>query len=180
MADLRYHIRRTDREITDQKALKQLINYANHMALAMANENEPYVVPLDYIYVEKENAVYFHCTKEGKKIEFLKKNPKVWGLVVLDQGFGDGQCVNLYASVMFSGKVEFVEEQKAKHDVLIEFAKKTNKKPEPTIQRLEKMAGTDNEALFNRAALGRIKIETLTGKRSTEMTIERLFEITKK
>jgi nitroimidazol reductase NimA-like FMN-containing flavoprotein (pyridoxamine 5'-phosphate oxidase superfamily) len=109
----------------------------------------------------------------------LKKNPKVWGLVVLDQGFGDGQCVNLYASVMFSGKVEFVEEQKAKHDVLIEFAKKTNKNHEPTIQRLEKMTGTDNE-LLKRAALGRIKIETLTCKRSTEMTVERLLEITKK
>ena len=118
---MKFHLRRLDREIKDQKALKRLLSHQQYFVMGMADAGEPYAVPMGYVYDEEENTVYFHCAKEGKKIEFLKKNPRVWGVVVLDEGVQEGACVNLYASAMFSGKVEWINDaigEEEDHDPL--------------------------------------------------------------
>jgi nitroimidazol reductase NimA-like FMN-containing flavoprotein (pyridoxamine 5'-phosphate oxidase superfamily) len=143
----------------------------------MSDGDEPYAIPLGYVYDETENTVYFHCAKDGKKIEFLKKNPKVWGLVVLDQGIMEGACVNHYASAMFSGKVEFVPDTSEKMRVMNLFAEKLSRDAEGVKQRLQKIFGGGEEAL-DRVVFAKIVVEELTGKRSTEMTIEKLLELT--
>jgi hypothetical protein len=120
--------------------------------------------------------IYFHCAGKGKKMEFLKKNPKVWGLVVLDQGIMEGACVNLYASAMFSGRVEFVQDSSEKSIVMNLFAEKLSKDINGVKQRLQKIFGGGGSAL-NGVLFGKIVIDELTGKRSTEMTIEKLLEI---
>ena len=51
----------------------------------MSAGDEPHAVPLGYVYDERGNLIYFHCAREGKKMDFLKKNPKAWGIIVLDQ-----------------------------------------------------------------------------------------------
>jgi len=174
---MKFHMRRVDREIKDQKALQQLLLNTGYLTLSMADGDEPYAVPLDYVYDEEENAVYFHCAREGKKIEFLKKNPRVWGLVVLNQGFGEGQCVNLYASAMFSGRVEFIADSAAKLRVLNLFAEKASRDTAGVKQRLQQAAEGDKR-VFDSMLLARVGVEELTGKRSTEMTVEKLLEAT--
>ena len=44
--------------------------------LGMALEGEPYVVPLNFAYVEGN--LLFHCALEGKKLDVLAANPKVY------------------------------------------------------------------------------------------------------
>ncbi len=43
--------------------------------LGMSVEEKPYVVPLNYGYVEGK--ILFHCALTGKKLEYLKRNPQV-------------------------------------------------------------------------------------------------------
>lgn len=174
---MKFHLRRLDREIKDQKALRRLLNHSRYFVLSMSDGDEPYAVPLGYVYDEAENTVYFHCAKEGKKIEFLKRNPKVWGLVVLDRGIMEGACVNLYASAMFSGKVEFVHDASEKTRVMNLFAEKLSRDVEGVKQRLQKIFG-GGETTPDSVVFAKIVIEGLTGKRSTEMTIEKLLELT--
>ena len=114
----KYHLRRVDREIKDQELIDLILGSATHMNLAMTDGNEPYIVPLNYVYEPSQRVIYFHGAKEGKKREILRRNPRVWGSAVIDHGFTEGQCENLYASVVFSGEASFVEDQEAKLMVL--------------------------------------------------------------
>jgi nitroimidazol reductase NimA-like FMN-containing flavoprotein (pyridoxamine 5'-phosphate oxidase superfamily) len=174
---MKFHLRRLDREINDQKALRQILNHAQYFVMSMADSGEPYAVPLGYVYNEKENIVYFHCAKDGKKIEYLKKNPKVWGVVVLDEGIQEGACVNLYASTMFSGRVEWVSDADEKRKAMNLFAERLSADVDGVKQRLEKIFGGGEAALAS-VVFGKIKVEELTGKRSTEMTTEKLLQLT--
>ena len=174
---MKFHMRRNDREIKDQKALKRLLSYSKYFVLSMSAGDEPYAVPLGYVYDERGNLIYFHCAREGKKMDFLKKNPKAWGLVVLDQGIMEGTCMNLYASAMFSGRVEFVQDTSEKTMVMNLFAEKLSRDVSGVKQRLQKIFGGEVSAI-DKVVFGKIVIDELTGKRSTEMTAEKLLEIT--
>jgi nitroimidazol reductase NimA-like FMN-containing flavoprotein (pyridoxamine 5'-phosphate oxidase superfamily) len=165
-----------DREIEDLELVNQILDIATHINLAMTDNNEPYIVPINYIYDPEQKRIYFHGAKEGKKIDILKKNPRVWGSAVIDHGFGDGQCENLYASVVFSGAVSFIEDYDTKLMILREQIEKQSGDKEMMKARLEAMVSTGNP-LFNGTLFGEINIESITGKRSTLWTEERLKEI---
>ena len=68
-------MRRSDKEITDRKAIEDIILRSKVCKLAMCEENRPYIVPLCFGF--KNNTLYFHSAPKGKKIEILKKNPNV-------------------------------------------------------------------------------------------------------
>jgi nitroimidazol reductase NimA-like FMN-containing flavoprotein (pyridoxamine 5'-phosphate oxidase superfamily) len=172
----KYHLRRMDREIKDEYLINLILDIATHINIAMADENEPYIVPINYIYDSEQKNIYFHGAKEGKKIELLQKNPRVWGSAVIDHGFGKGQCENMYASVVFSGNFSFVEDQESQLMILRKQIDKQSGDKEEMKTRLDAMVSKDNP-LFASTCFGRIKIDSLTGKRSTLWTEERLKEI---
>lgn len=72
-------MRRTDREITDFSQIMDILNRCDTVRLAMQDEGAPYVVPLSFGVEEREGkaTVYFHCAREGKKVELLRKNAQV-------------------------------------------------------------------------------------------------------
>lgn len=43
--------------------------------LGMSMDGKPYVVPLNYGYIE--GIILFHCSFTGKKLDYLKANPNV-------------------------------------------------------------------------------------------------------
>ena len=130
-----------DREVNDAKTLKRILRYSKHFVLSLADGGEPYAVPMGYVYDEKENVIYFHCANEGKKIEFIKKNPRAWGVVVVDQGIMEGACVNMYASAMFTGRVEFFEDASEKAKVMNLFAERLSSDTEGVKIRVKKLLG---------------------------------------
>lgn len=68
-------MRRNEKEIKDQALLDGIIKKTVVMRLGLCDGNLPYVVPLNFGY--SENAFYFHCANEGRKLEVIKKNPNV-------------------------------------------------------------------------------------------------------
>lgn len=74
-------MRRTDREIKDTEALDNLLRQGDLVHLALADENRPYLVTLNYAY--HNGALYIHCARQGKKIDILRKNPAVFFQIVL-------------------------------------------------------------------------------------------------
>lgn len=163
-----------DREIKDVKILRKILEKTTHVALAMAKMDEPYVIPLNHYYDAEENCVYFHGAGVGKKIEFMKRNPLVWGLAVIDHGFGAGQCENLYASVVFSGHITFLEDKEARIIVLKKQIVKESGEKDAMLKRLDVASGSTG---FSNTLVGRIDIESMTGKRSTLWTEDVLLKI---
>ena len=68
-------MRRSDKKISESKIIQEILTKSNICRLAFFDENYPYIVPLNFGY--KDNALYFHCALEGKKLDLIKKNNKV-------------------------------------------------------------------------------------------------------
>lgn len=79
-------MRRKDREITDVNSIMEILGECKVMRLGMCLDNIPYVTPLNFGYELTENGFifYFHCAKEGKRLEIIGQNPNVF--VEIDNG----------------------------------------------------------------------------------------------
>ncbi len=158
-------IRRKEKEITESSEMIQILKNAKYVTIAMSDGDWPYLVTLSHGYYEEKNCIYFHCAKEGKKVDILSVNNKVWGQAIEDYNYVQGACDHLYATTQFSGTVSFIEDvEEKKHALLV------------MIQRLE----NDPEAVANeqvtdkslkRVGIGRIDIDYMSGKKSKEVII---------
>ncbi|HPU91246.1 MAG TPA: pyridoxamine 5'-phosphate oxidase family protein, partial [Methanofastidiosum sp.] len=63
---------RADKEIKNIHEIEDILNKARIIRLALCEDNIPYVIPLNFGY--KNNTIYLHTSKIGKKIDILMKN----------------------------------------------------------------------------------------------------------
>jgi len=111
---------RKDKEITDLNEIESIIRRSVVCRLALADQNEPYVVPLSFGY--KDNTLYFHSASKGKKIDMLKKNSRVCFEFDIDYEIikADKACEwgMRYKSVIGFGEASFVEGAESKRRAL--------------------------------------------------------------
>ena len=161
---MRVHVRRKDKEITDENILRKLLKSTQYITVAMAKNNEPYLVSLSHGYDEEKNCVYFHCANEGKKLDIFRANNRVWGQALIDHGYVQGKCSHYYASVMFSGHVTLIESREEKWDAVSLMTRQLDDNAEEMIAK-RKIESLDN------TVIGRINIEYMTGKKSEEVDV---------
>ena len=110
-------MRRSDREVTDYQQIKSIIEQAKVVHIGMIDNGRPYVVPMQYgfVFTDGKLTLYVHCAKEGRKLDVIKKNPRVFieleTNVAIVSG-GDVPCKygSEYASVMGDGRAVIVED----------------------------------------------------------------------
>lgn len=68
-------MRRKDKEITEKSEIEKIIKDAEFCRIALSNGNEPYIIPMNFGY--KDDCVYLHSAKEGKKLDIIKANNNV-------------------------------------------------------------------------------------------------------
>ncbi len=156
-----YHVRRKDKEITNTNEMRNILKSTKYVTIALSMNNEPYLVTLSHGYDEERNRIYFHCAKEGKKIDYIKANNRVWGQAFIDQGYKHGECNQLYSSVHFMGKVTFVEDLDEKTHAMQCMMKQLERNPDDMIAKLK-------PERFQSALIGRIDIEYMSGKKPEE------------
>lgn len=112
-------MRRSDREITDLSDILSIINDCKVIHLAMMDDGEPYLLPLNFGYACKDGVFSFFChsAREGRKLDVLRKSPTVAFEMdcrgALDERESACSCGYYFASVTGVGHVEFLEgEQK--------------------------------------------------------------------
>jgi uncharacterized protein len=71
-------MRKKDREIKDAQELKEILQKADACRIAFAVDGMPYIVTMNFGYQWEDSLkLYFHCAKEGKKLELMKRNSTV-------------------------------------------------------------------------------------------------------
>ena len=72
-------MRKSEREIADVHEKFAALLRCGYMTLAVEGEGAPYCVPLNFgaELAGDTLVLYFHCAKEGKKLDLLRKNPRV-------------------------------------------------------------------------------------------------------
>jgi len=150
-------MRRSEKEITDESAIEEIINTSLVCRLALAHQNQPYIVPLSFGY--KDRALYFHSALEGKKIDIIKINNRIcfefdtsteiieaekackWGIKYQSViGFGKAVLVN-----------DFKEKQKALSIIMSHYSDRNFQFPDKAIKKTQVI---------------KIEIEKMTGKHS--------------
>jgi uncharacterized protein len=153
-----YHLRRIEREMPDRADQLAVLSGQKFLSLAMARDNEPYLVSLNYAYSEVENCFYVHSALQGRKLDYLRANARVWGQVIEDRGYLPGQCSHAYRSVMFRARAEFVEEPQEKKRALAMMIDHADPEPASLRQRLLDGPGTQPVVVI------RLIVESMTGK----------------
>ena len=157
-------MKRKDKEIAEETVLKKILKSTKHVTIAMSMNNEPYLVSLSHGYDENRNCIYFHCAREGKKLDFLKANNTVWGQALLDYGYVQDECDHKFASVHFRGKTTFVTDWNEKLHAVQTMMRQLDKHSDALIAKL-------NQEKLKNTLIGRIDIDFMTGKKSKELTI---------
>lgn len=109
-------MRKKHKEITDIARIESILRKATVCRIALAEANRPYIVPLNFGY--RDGRLYFHCAREGKKIDILRRNTIVCFEVEADTEFvkaGDACDWGMkFLSVIGYGHAVFLGDREAK------------------------------------------------------------------
>ena len=153
-------MRRANREITDPSRFQSILDQSNICQLALIDGDYPYVLPLNFGYDYQEGmlTLYFHCAREGKKLDCIKKHNSAAFSVVGESRMVAGplpcNCTMAYGSVMGQGKIEIIEGEGERLHAM---------------KRLMDHCGWKGETPFNPQSLAavcllRLRAESVTGK----------------
>jgi uncharacterized protein len=154
-------MRRDEKEITDRTEIDLIIRGSRVFRLGLSDQGQPYIIPLCFGYDGK--ALYFHCAKEGRKLDIVQRNKRVCfefdtieGMVEADQGCNWGIE---YQSVIGFGTAQVVEDVIEKQTALTLL-----------MAQYSKRSFVFPPEMLARTAVVRIDIESLTGKQSKRLT----------
>jgi nitroimidazol reductase NimA-like FMN-containing flavoprotein (pyridoxamine 5'-phosphate oxidase superfamily) len=154
-------LRRKEKAISNQEEIKSILTSTKYVTLAICRKNNPYLVTVSHGYNSIDNEIYFHCAAKGKKIDYLKTNPLIWGQALIDLGYAKGECNHHYKTAQFKGEVQFLTDIKEKRKalgIMIDQLESENESRE----KVKKEQLT--EKAIERVTIGKIMIHGLSGK----------------
>jgi len=148
---------RRSKQMISEEVCKKVLREANRGVVSViGDDGYPYGIPMDFIYDENENRLYFHSAKEGHKIEAIRANDKVC-FTTWDEGYKvDGNWEWNLNSVIVFGRATLIEDTQTTHDRVRKIAEKY----------YPDMAEADDllERAMPRIQLWTIDIEYMSGK----------------
>ncbi len=154
----KYHQRHPDKELNSEQ-INQVIAGSRLMTLAFSKDGEPYLATVNFAYDLHKNCFYFHCSKVGKKMEYMKENPAVWGQILEDNGYVQGECQHVYRTVQFKGKATELTDDLDIKEALIYLINQQEDDPDPVKKK------NIETGKYKSAAMVRIDVKGFTGKK---------------
>lgn len=155
-----YHLRRAEKAVTEESSLYEIIRGQKAMTLAFCRDDEPYLATVNYGFDAENRCFYFHCAAEGRKMDYLRANPVVWGQVLEDRGYLPGKCDHAFRTVQFRGIASVIKDPVARRTALLMMIEQLEPDPEPVKQRF------DNEASLARVTVVRVQVDYFWAKQS--------------
>ncbi len=122
-------IMRRELQITDINEIKRILDKGTILHLGLVDGDEPYVVPMNYGYTLDEGklTLYIHGATEGRKLDIMRVNPKIFFSIESDISPFEGRTAcqygTSYYSVMGKGTAEILENPEDKINGLSLFMK---------------------------------------------------------
>jgi len=150
-------MRRHEKEIQDEKELQGILGNGIVCRLGLCDGQQPYIVPMNYGY--RDGCLYFHCAREGRKLDILKSNNRVCIEVDIDTRIvrGDTPCrwTAKYRSVIGFGKARIIDDEAEKRAGL-----------DVIMAHHGGSGGEYDEKSLQRIFVIEVEIESMTGKQS--------------
>ena len=113
-----------ERQVTDEQQILKILDDGKVLHLGLAVDNEPYVVPMNYGYTHENGqlVLYLHSALQGKKLDMIRANPRVFFEIDTDlvpfEGEKPCQYGLAYSSVMGRGTARIVEDVEDKKQAM--------------------------------------------------------------
>jgi uncharacterized protein len=151
------NLRRKEKEITEKSEIESTIRESSVCRLGLADDGRPYIVPLCFGY--RNNTLYFHSAKEGRKIEVLKKNNQVCFEFDIDSEVKSGKMACAwgmkYRSVIGYGTATLIDDPQEKRAAL-----------DIIMAQYADGAFEYSQKQFDQALVIKVDISKMTGKKS--------------
>jgi uncharacterized protein len=153
-------MRRSEREISDIQGIEEIIQKSDVCRIALANENIPYIVTMNFGYLNyPKQTLFFHCAREGKKLDMIRRNNYVCFEMDIDHHLYKGKrsCDwgMRFTSIIGFGNIFVVEEKDEKITGLNSI--------------MEHYGGGGeyiyDEKVFEQTTILRLQIKQMTGKK---------------
>ena len=118
-----------ERQVTDLNEIRRILETAKVLHLGLAVDDEPYVVPMNYGHTFEDGklTLYLHSALRGKKLDMMRRNPKVFFEIDCDHKPFEGdlpcQYGMVYSSIMGRGKAQIVEDVEEKKQAMVHLMK---------------------------------------------------------
>lgn len=103
-------MRRSDREITDERLIADIMVRCEFVHVAMNDGAFPYLLPFNFGMSDDGMNIYIHGAMDGRKYTVLEKDNRVRFSMVCTHGLdfdkAAGECSMNYESVIGTGRVE--------------------------------------------------------------------------
>lgn len=111
---------RRERQVTDINEILKILDNSKVLHLGLVDGDEPYVVPMNYgyTYENEKLTIWLHCARQGRKLDVMRVNPKVffemeYGITPFE---GEVACKYgiTYSSLMGRGVATIIEDVETK------------------------------------------------------------------
>jgi uncharacterized protein len=153
-------IRRKKQLLSEEETREIMKNHSSGVLAVTGDDGYPYTVPISYTYTDGK--LYFHCAKEGHKIDAIKRNDKVSFCVIDKDKVIQETYTTHFRSVVAFGRARILTEDSDRRAALASLVEKYS--PD-YIQEGQKEIEKD----WGRVCVVEVKIEHMTGKAAIEI-----------
>jgi uncharacterized protein len=153
-------MRRGKQLLSKEETIEILKSCTSGVLGVSGDDGYPYTVPLSYTY--KDDKLFFHCAKEGHKLDGIKRNAKVTFCVIDKDEIIQKTFTTHFRSVIVFGRARILTENDERQAALESLVGKYS--PD-YIQEGQKSI----EDGWNRVCVLEVKIEHMTGKAAIEL-----------
>lgn len=130
--------------------------------LALSGDNGyPYAVPINYVY--DDGKIYFHCAKNGHKLDAIQKNAKASFCVIDQDKIVPEEYTTYFRSVIVFGQIRVMKDEQEKRAAIEKLAIKYA--PKDTAAGRENAINREWQPL----CMLEMCIEHMTGKEAIEL-----------
>lgn len=153
-------VRKKINEIKIEEA-KKLLHQSRRGVLAVIGDNNyPYAIPVNYLYDEENEKIYFHGSRDGHKVDAIKNCDKVCFTVIGNETIKKETWAPFLQSTVIFGRCHLIEDQSTAMALLKKFAMKFYPNESMVDEEI---------AVFKKATqMYEIEIEHLSGKEVQE------------
>ena len=157
-------MRRYTQQLPESEALEILEKGSSGTLALLGDEGYPYAVPMSYVYADGK--LYFHCAKDGHKIDTIKNCNKASFCVIAEDNIVAKEFTTYFKSVIAFGIVKILEDITEMRRAIEILSDKYC--PVGTDARDKEIDGA-----FSRLCMLELTIEHLTGKEAKELRAKR-------
>lgn len=152
---MKREMRKKNREISKESAYDVIRNSEYGFLATVSEDGSPYCIAVSHALVG--NDIYFHCAREGHKIDNIVRDSRVCFSAVGKTNILPEKFTVEYESAVAFGRAEFLEEREEKLSAILKICEKYTPQQ---MENAEVYARKEIDAMH----ICRIRIEHITGK----------------